>query len=79
MIESKFNDEPYLSRHLSCLEVSDIGTLTIDIAYGGDSFIVVDPKQLGIELDAINADKLAKIGAKYIRPLRSLFGRLSLE
>ncbi|TDR14834.1 trans-3-hydroxy-L-proline dehydratase [Marinomonas communis] len=46
------------------LEVPEVGTLTVDIAYGGDSFVVVNPEQLCIELDAINADKLAKIGAE---------------
>ncbi len=46
------------------LFVEGIGKLTVDIAYGGDSFVVVDPKALGIELAARNARKIAKMGIK---------------
>jgi proline racemase len=46
------------------LFVEGIGKLTVDIAYGGDSFVVVDPKELGIELTASNAGKIAKLGTK---------------
>jgi len=38
-----------------------LGEITVDIAYGGDSFVVVDSEAIGIEL---KADKIASIGAK---------------
>ncbi|MFK7792036.1 MAG: proline racemase family protein, partial [Devosiaceae bacterium] len=44
------------------LEVEGIGTLTVDTAFGGDSFVVVDPDALGLTLEASNAQSLAKLG-----------------
>jgi proline racemase len=46
------------------LEVSGIGTLTVDTAYGGDSFVLVDAKSLGFEIVPDEARKLAETGAK---------------
>ena len=34
------------------LEVEGLGTLTVDTAYGGDSFVIVDPAALGLSLAA---------------------------
>ena len=33
------------------LEVEGFGTLSVDVAYGGDSFVIVDAKALGFRLD----------------------------
>lgn len=46
------------------LEVSGLGTLTVDTAYGGDSFVIVDAKSLGFEIIPDEARDLAKTGAK---------------
>ena len=46
------------------LEVSGIGTLTVDIAYGGDSFVLVDAHALGLEIVPDEARELAQAGAK---------------
>ena len=46
------------------LEVSGIGTLTVDIAYGGDSFVLVDAHALGFEIVPDEARDLAQAGAK---------------
>lgn len=46
------------------LEVEGIGTLTVDTAYGGDSFVVVDTEQLDLEINEANAKKLAQLGVK---------------
>ena len=46
------------------LEVEDIGTLTVDTAYGGDSFVIVDAKQLGVFLTADKGRELVETGIK---------------
>ena len=44
------------------LEVPGIGTLTVDTAYGGDSFVVVDAAELGFEIVEAEAKQIAQIG-----------------
>ena len=46
------------------LEVEGIGTLTVDTAYGGDSFVIVDAEALGLNLTADEAHHIAKTGVK---------------
>ncbi len=46
------------------LEVEGIGTLTVDTAYGGDSFVMVDASALGFEIKPDEAHDLAQAGAK---------------
>ncbi len=46
------------------LEVEGIGQLTVDTGFGGDSFVIVDAAQLGIELVADNAREFATLGAR---------------
>lgn len=44
------------------LEVEGLGTLTVDTAYGGDSFVIVDAAALGFSLIADEAHDIAKLG-----------------
>jgi len=46
------------------LEVETLGTLTVDTAYGGDSFVVVDAEALDLRLEPSEARELAKLGAR---------------
>lgn len=46
------------------LDVEGIGTITVDTAFGGDSFVVVDPASLGLTLQAEEARSLAELGVK---------------
>jgi proline racemase len=46
------------------LDVPDLGTITVDTAYGGDSFVVVDPDEIGIDLSAENARQIAETGIR---------------
>jgi len=46
------------------LEVEGIGTLSVDTAYGGDSFVIVDASELGFEIKPHEARDLADAGAK---------------
>lgn len=44
------------------LEVPGLGTITVDTAYGGDSFVVVDAKALGFDIVEHEAKDLARLG-----------------
>jgi len=46
------------------LEVPGIGTLTVDTAYGGDSFVVVDAQALGFEIVEDEAKDIARLGVR---------------
>ncbi|KQQ85744.1 proline racemase family protein [Aureimonas sp. Leaf324] len=46
------------------LEVEGIGTLTVDTAYGGDSFVLVDATALGLELTPDQARDIARMGVR---------------
>ena len=49
------------------IEVARIGTLTVDTAYGGDSFVLVDAQALGFAITADEAKDIAEIGLKITR------------
>jgi proline racemase len=46
------------------LDVAGLGTLTVDTAYGGDSFVIVDAERLGFALEESEARELAVSGMK---------------
>ena len=46
------------------LEIEGYGTLNVDTAFGGDSFVVVDADILGFKLSPDEAKDLAKLGEK---------------
>lgn len=46
------------------LEVEGLGTLTVDTAYGGDSFVLVDAAALGFDIRPDEAHDLARLGAR---------------
>ena len=46
------------------LEVEGIGTLNVDTAYGGDSFVVVDAAKVGFALKETEAHDIAKLGIR---------------
>ena len=48
----------------AALEVEGFGTLRVDTAYGGDSFVVVDAQDLGLEMAAHEARDIAALGAR---------------
>ncbi len=47
------------------LEVSGTGTVTVDTAYGGDSFVIVDATVLGLSLQPDEARDLAELGVRF--------------
>jgi trans-L-3-hydroxyproline dehydratase len=56
------------------LEVEGIGTLTADIAYGGDSFVIVDAHALGFSIRPDEAKDLAETGMKITRAANEQLG-----
>lgn len=46
------------------LEVDGVGTLIVDTAYGGDSFVIADARQLGFSIKPDEARDIAEIGVK---------------
>jgi len=46
------------------LDVTGLGTLTVDTAYGGDSFVIVDAAATGLEIVPANARELSALGMR---------------
>ncbi len=49
------------------LELSGYGSLRVDLAFGGDSFVMVDAADLDIELDPLRGRELAQLGQAITR------------
>ncbi|HMO06170.1 MAG TPA: proline racemase family protein [Paracoccaceae bacterium] len=56
------------------LEVEGIGTLTVDTAFGGDSFVMVDAQAMGFALTADEAHDIARLGARIARAATAAVG-----
>jgi proline racemase len=56
------------------LEVEGLGRLTVDTAYGGDSFVMVDAAALGFALTAEEAKTLTEVGMKITRAANAQLG-----
>ncbi|MBY6140683.1 proline racemase family protein [Leisingera daeponensis] len=56
------------------LEVPGIGTLTVDTAYGGDSFVVVQAADLGVEITEGNAKQIAQLGTRILEAANAQLG-----
>lgn len=46
------------------IEVSGLGTLTVDTAFGGDSFVIVDAHALGFDINPSEAREMARLGVR---------------
>ena len=56
---------PSFKYKLNCkLELEGYGTISADTAFGGDSFVIIDAKELGFLIDPSEAAELARLGAK---------------
>ena len=58
------NVPSFADRLDTALEVEGIGTLRVDTAYGGDSFVLVDAVSLGFEIRPEEARELAQLGVR---------------
>ena len=68
------NQPSFVDRLDAALEVAGLGTLTVDTAYGGDSFVIVDAPALGFTLHASEARDLAETGARITAAANAAFG-----
>jgi len=58
------NVPSFADRLDAALEVPGLGTLTVDTAYGGDSFVIADARVLGFSLAPDEARELAETGIR---------------
>jgi proline racemase len=56
------------------LEVEGLGTLAVDTAYGGDSFVIVDAAALGFKLTADEAHDIARLGVRITNAANAALG-----
>ena len=56
------------------IEVEGLGTLKVDTAYGGDSFVIADARTLGLALTADEAADLVAVGLKITRAANEQLG-----
>ncbi|GGF70443.1 Proline racemase [Mameliella alba] len=56
------------------LEVEGLGKLTVDTAFGGDSFVIVDARALGLDLVPDEAHEIARTGARIARAATAQLG-----
>jgi len=56
------------------LEVSGLGTLQVDTAYGGDSFVMVKAADIGCSIDPSEARELAQLGVRITRAANEQLG-----
>lgn len=56
------------------LEVEGLGTITVDTAYGGDSFVLVDTASVGMRIAPDQARELAELGVRITRAANEQLG-----
>lgn len=68
------NVASFADRLDATLEVEGIGTLTVDTAYGGDSFVIADAQALGFTVTQDEARDLAEAGIRITRAANEQLG-----
>jgi proline racemase len=58
------NVPSFADRLDAVIEVAGLGTLTVDTAYGGDSFVIADAKALGFAIAPDEARDIAEMGVR---------------
>ena len=56
------------------LEVEGVGTLVVDTAYGGDSFVIVNPEDVGLEITPDAAKDIVELGRKITKAANQQLG-----
>lgn len=56
------------------LEVAGLGTLVVDTAYGGDSFVIADARALGFRIAPDEARDIAELGTRITRAANEQIG-----
>jgi len=60
------NVPSFADRLEATLEIDGLGTITVDTAYGGDSFVIIDAASVGLDIVPENARELAQLGSRII-------------
>lgn len=68
------NVPSFADRLDALLEVEGLGTLTVDTAYGGDSFVIVDAQALGLSVVPGEARAIAELGMRITRAANEQLG-----
>jgi len=68
------NHPSFADRLDAKLEVDGLGTLTVDTAYGGDSFVIVDAHELGFSIRPHEAKDLATLGMRIVKAANEQLG-----
>lgn len=68
------NVPSFADRLDAMIEVEGLGTLKVDTAYGGDSFVIADARNLGFALTADEAADLVATGLKITRAANEQLG-----
>jgi proline racemase len=68
------NVPSFVDRLNAEVEVPGLGTLIVDTAYGGDSFVIVDANTLGFSIKADEAKDLADMGLKITQAANEQLG-----
>ena len=68
------NVPSFADRLGAALEVAGLGTLTVDTAYGGDSFVIVDAAALGFAIVPDEAREIAETGMKIVAAANEQLG-----
>lgn len=68
------NVPSFADRLDAALEVEGLGTLSVDTAYGGDSFVIVDPADVGLEITPGAANEIVEAGRKITRAANEQLG-----
>ncbi len=68
------NHPSFAARLGAPLEVEGLGTLTVDTAYGGDSFVLADARSLGFALTPDEARDLTRVGMQLTRAATEQLG-----
>jgi proline racemase/trans-L-3-hydroxyproline dehydratase len=64
------NVPSFLYRQNIPLEVPEIGRITVDIAWGGNFFVMVDIEQVAAGIDALPVHRLARLGTAILQVAR---------
>jgi proline racemase len=68
------NIPSFVDRLVAQLEVDGLGTLEVDTAFGGDSFVIVDSRALGLALTADEAGDIVNLGSKITKAATEQLG-----
>jgi len=67
-LEVSFTNVPaFLHKEGVKIDVDGIGTLTLDISFGGSFFAILEASQLGLDICPANTNKLCELGVKILK------------